>query len=83
MTRRNRSSRLETEPRRFVARALRALNVPNIITLIRLGLVPAMAYALVVPQEKDQDAKLAAIFGGFRAPDLEVQPSLAICHGPC
>ena len=47
MTRRNRSSRLETEPRRFVARALRALNVPNIITLIRLGLVPAMAYYLI------------------------------------
>ena len=47
MTRRNRSSRLETEPRRFVARALRALNVPNIITLIRLGLVPAMAYYLL------------------------------------
>jgi len=31
---------------RFAARALRVLNAPNIITLIRLGLVPAMAYYL-------------------------------------
>jgi len=37
---------LKLRPRRFAAWALRMLNVPNIITLIRLGLVPAMAYYL-------------------------------------
>jgi cardiolipin synthase len=37
---------LKLQPRRFAARALRMLNIPNIITLIRLGLVPAMAYYL-------------------------------------
>jgi len=37
---------LKLQPRRFAAWALRMLNVPNIITLIRLGLVPAMAYYL-------------------------------------
>ena len=37
---------MKLQPRRFAAWALRVLNVPNIITLIRLGLVPAMAYYL-------------------------------------
>ena len=37
---------MKLRPRRFAAWALRMLNVPNIITLIRLGLVPAMAYYL-------------------------------------
>jgi cardiolipin synthase len=37
---------VKLQPRRFAARALRMLNVPNVITLIRLGLVPAMAYYL-------------------------------------
>jgi cardiolipin synthase len=37
---------LKLQPRRFAAWALRTLNVPNSITLIRLGLVPAMAYYL-------------------------------------
>src|SRR2546423_11431214 len=38
---------LNFEPRSLAARQLRMLNVPNIITLIRLGLVPAMAYYLL------------------------------------
>ncbi len=48
--------------------------------LLMMGLVPALAFALIAPQDShgDQDAKLAGIFGGFRVPDLEVQPSLAI-----
>ena len=37
---------MKLQPRRIAAWALRVLNVPNIITLIRLGLVPAMAYYL-------------------------------------
>jgi len=37
---------LKLQPRRIAAWARRVLNVPNIITLIRLGLVPAMAYYL-------------------------------------
>ena len=37
---------MKLQPRRFAAWALRVLNVPNSITLIRLGLVPAMAYYL-------------------------------------
>ena len=37
---------MKLQPRRFAAWALRMLNVPNSITLIRLGLVPAMAYYL-------------------------------------
>jgi trimeric autotransporter adhesin len=59
---------------------MRRLSVAQsmLLALMVALLVPAMASALVVPQEKDQDARLAAIFGGFRAPDLEVQPSLAI-----
>jgi trimeric autotransporter adhesin len=58
----------------------RRLSVAQTLLLILMValLVPAMASALVVPQERNQDSKLAAIFGGFRAPDLEVQPSLAI-----
>ena len=37
---------MRLQPRRIAAWARRVLNVPNIITLIRLGLVPAMAYYL-------------------------------------
>jgi len=37
---------LRLPPRRIAAWARRVLNVPNSITLIRLGLVPAMAYYL-------------------------------------
>ena len=37
---------LKLQPRRIAAWARRVLNVPNSITLIRLGLVPAMAYYL-------------------------------------
>jgi len=37
---------LRLQPRRIAAWALRMLNIPNSITLIRLGLVPAMAYYL-------------------------------------
>ncbi|MEA2601563.1 MAG: hypothetical protein QOF89_2555 [Acidobacteriota bacterium] len=61
---------------------MKRLSVAQAVLSILLAalLVPSLASALIPPQDsnRDQDAKLAAIFGGFRAPDLEVQPSLAI-----
>jgi len=42
-------------------------------------LVPALASALVPPEQGNRQAGLTALLaGGFRAPDLEVQPSLEI-----
>ena len=48
-----------------------------LFTLIGILLVPSLASALI-PQEESDRGKLAAIFGSFQSPDLEVQPSLEI-----
>jgi len=46
-----------------------------LLTLVGTLLVPALAFALIPPEDSDR-GKLAAIFGGFQVPDLEVLPSV-------
>jgi Zn-dependent metalloprotease len=48
-----------------------------LLTLIGTLLVPALAFALIPPEESDP-GKLAAIFGAFQVPDLDVQPSVEV-----
>ncbi|HEX9943067.1 MAG TPA: hypothetical protein VGG03_13695 [Thermoanaerobaculia bacterium] len=51
-----------------------------LFALVLTLLAPALAFALIPPEESDRGkAQLAAIFaGGFSAPELEVQPSVEV-----
>jgi Zn-dependent metalloprotease len=53
-----------------------------LLTAIGTLLVPALAFALIPPQDSngdnDDQGKLLAIFGGFRSSELEVQPSVEL-----
>ncbi|HKI00389.1 MAG TPA: hypothetical protein VKK31_00270 [Thermoanaerobaculia bacterium] len=57
---------------------LTSLTVVPLALITGLSVFRAPASALVPPEEEDGDARLAAIFGGFQSPDLEVQPSLEV-----
>ena len=48
-----------------------------VLTLCGTLLVPALAFALIPPEDSDP-GKLATIFGGFRLPELEVLPSVEV-----
>src|SRR5215207_2607011 len=54
-----------------------------LLTLIGTLLVPALAFALIPPEDsarfsEDDQGKLLAIFGGFRSSELEVQPAVEL-----